>query len=209
MTHGVLNLPRNLVLDWTFGHSLINCHVEHHLFPFLSDNMCLKVGNKQNHMNYRCLRSPCVFITLSVCRCFYFLPIISFLVFYVSTWPLSVCLCTYFAALCCWLFVIILFITIFLPTTLQVKPVVSKYLTEKQLPYQEDSYLSRLSLFFHKYQELMVFAPPITELVGVQWWRRNCLDGLVPLLISTSVLLQVWNCNTRRTHWDLCSELWF
>ncbi|XP_018544984.1 fatty acid desaturase 6 [Lates calcarifer] len=91
MTHGVLNLPRNPVLDWTFGHSLINCHVEHHLFPFLSDNMCLKV-----------------------------------------------------------------------------KPVVSKYLTEKQLPYQEDSYLSRLNLFFNKYQELMVFAPPITELVGVQ-----------------------------------------
>ncbi|KAK2820111.1 hypothetical protein Q5P01_023070 [Channa striata] len=91
MTHGVLNLPRNPLLDWTFGHSLINCHVEHHLFPFLSDNMCLKV-----------------------------------------------------------------------------KPVVSKYLSEKQLPYQEDSYLSRLNLFFHKYQELMVLAPPITELVGVQ-----------------------------------------
>ncbi|XP_078136119.1 fatty acid desaturase 6 [Sander vitreus] len=91
MTHGVLNLPRNPFLDWIFGHSLINCHVEHHLFPFLSDNMCLKV-----------------------------------------------------------------------------KPVVSKYLTEKQLPYQEDSYLNRLHFFFHKYQELMVFAPPITELVGVQ-----------------------------------------
>ena len=43
MTHGVLNLPRNPLLDWVFGHSLINCHVEHHLFPFLSDNMCLKV----------------------------------------------------------------------------------------------------------------------------------------------------------------------
>lgn len=43
MTHGVLNLPRNFLLDWTFGHSLISCHVEHHLFPFLSDNMCLKV----------------------------------------------------------------------------------------------------------------------------------------------------------------------
>lgn len=42
MTHGVLNLPRNPVLDWTFGHSLISCHVEHHLFPSLSDNMCLK-----------------------------------------------------------------------------------------------------------------------------------------------------------------------
>ncbi|KAM4623413.1 fatty acid desaturase 6 [Polymixia lowei] len=91
MTHGVLNLPRNPLLDWTFGHSLINCHVEHHLFPFLSDNMCLKV-----------------------------------------------------------------------------KPIVSKYLKEKELPYQEDSYLSRLRMFFHKYQELMVFAPPITELVGVQ-----------------------------------------
>ncbi|KAM6964498.1 fatty acid desaturase 6 [Tautogolabrus adspersus] len=91
MTHGVLNLPRNFLLDWIFGHSLINCHVEHHLFPFLSDNMCLKV-----------------------------------------------------------------------------KPVVSKYLTEKKLPYQEDRYLSRLQLFFNKYQELMVFAPAITELVGVQ-----------------------------------------
>ena len=45
MTHGVLNLPRNPLLDWTFGHSLINCHVEHHLFPFLSDNMCLKVSH--------------------------------------------------------------------------------------------------------------------------------------------------------------------
>nr|XP_023849588.1 uncharacterized protein LOC111968281 [Salvelinus alpinus] len=91
MTHGVLNLPRNPLLDWTFGHSLINCHVEHHLFPFLSDNMCLKV-----------------------------------------------------------------------------KPIVSQYLKEKELPYQEDTYLSRLQLFFHKYQELMVFAPPITELVGLQ-----------------------------------------
>uniref|UniRef100_A0A665UF09 Fatty acid desaturase 6 n=1 Tax=Echeneis naucrates TaxID=173247 RepID=A0A665UF09_ECHNA len=91
MTHGVLNLRRNPLLDWIFGHSLINCHVEHHLFPFLSDNMCLKV-----------------------------------------------------------------------------KPVVSKYLLDKKLPYQEDSYFSRLGLFFHKYQELMVFAPPITELVGVQ-----------------------------------------
>ncbi|XP_038130018.1 fatty acid desaturase 6 isoform X2 [Cyprinodon tularosa] len=50
----------------------------------------------------------------------------------------------------------------------QVKPVVSKYLTERKLPYQEGSYLSRLHLFFNKYQELMVFAPPITELVGVQ-----------------------------------------
>ncbi|KAF4084718.1 hypothetical protein AMELA_G00109060 [Ameiurus melas] len=91
MSHGVLNLLRNPLLDWTFGHSLINCHVEHHLFPSLSDNMCLKV-----------------------------------------------------------------------------KPIVSRYLKAKALPYQEDSYLSRMRLFFHKYQELMVFAPPIIELVGVQ-----------------------------------------
>uniref|UniRef100_A0A5F8G1N0 Fatty acid desaturase 6 n=1 Tax=Monodelphis domestica TaxID=13616 RepID=A0A5F8G1N0_MONDO len=42
MSLGVLNLPRNPILDWTFGHSIISCHVEHHLFPRLSDNMCLK-----------------------------------------------------------------------------------------------------------------------------------------------------------------------
>ncbi|XP_060749160.1 fatty acid desaturase 6-like isoform X1 [Tachysurus vachellii] len=91
MSYGVLNLSRNPLLDWTFGHSLINCHVEHHLFPSLSDNMCLKV-----------------------------------------------------------------------------KPIVSQFLKMKALPYQEEDYLSRLRLFFHRYQELMVFAPPITELVGVQ-----------------------------------------
>lgn len=44
MSLGVLNLPRLPVLDWAFGHSIISCHVEHHLFPKLSDNMCLKVG---------------------------------------------------------------------------------------------------------------------------------------------------------------------
>ncbi|XP_005102265.1 fatty acid desaturase 6 [Aplysia californica] len=43
MTTGVLNLPRNFVLDYCFGHGIISCHVEHHLFPKLSDNMCLKV----------------------------------------------------------------------------------------------------------------------------------------------------------------------
>lgn len=91
MSHGVLNLPRNPLLDWTFGHSLISCHIEHHLFPTLSDNMCLKV-----------------------------------------------------------------------------KPVVRRFLKRKSLPYQQDSYLSRLRLFFHKYHELMVLAPPITELVGIQ-----------------------------------------
>ncbi|XP_059146694.1 fatty acid desaturase 6-like [Physella acuta] len=43
MTTGVLNLPRNPVLDYCFGHGIISCHTEHHLFPRLSDNMCLKV----------------------------------------------------------------------------------------------------------------------------------------------------------------------
>lgn len=43
MSTGVLNLPRNPVLDYTFGHSIVSCHIEHHLFPKLSDNMCLKV----------------------------------------------------------------------------------------------------------------------------------------------------------------------
>ncbi|XP_062826665.1 fatty acid desaturase 6 [Anolis carolinensis] len=91
MTLGVLNLPRNPLLDWSFGHSIISCHIEHHLFPTLSDNMCLKI-----------------------------------------------------------------------------KPVVSQYLKEKKLPYNEDSYWSRLKLFLGKYEELMVHAPPITELVGIQ-----------------------------------------
>ncbi|XP_008829671.1 fatty acid desaturase 6 [Nannospalax galili] len=91
MSLGVLNLPRLPVLDWAFGHSLISCHVEHHLFPRLSDHMCLKV-----------------------------------------------------------------------------KPVVSKFLHDKQLPYNEDSYLSRFQLFLDHYEEFMVQAPPITELVGMQ-----------------------------------------
>ena len=43
MTTGVLNLPRNIILDYCFGHSIMSCHTEHHLFPRLSDNMCLKV----------------------------------------------------------------------------------------------------------------------------------------------------------------------
>ncbi|XP_072339084.1 fatty acid desaturase 6 [Scyliorhinus torazame] len=91
MAYGVLNLPRNMLLDWTFGHSLINCHVEHHLFPKLSDNMCLKV-----------------------------------------------------------------------------KPIVSKYFKQHNIPYNEDGYLSRLRLFIDKYEELMVDAPRLTELVGIQ-----------------------------------------
>ncbi|KAM6164882.1 fatty acid desaturase 6 [Rhynchocyon petersi] len=91
MSLGVLNLPRHPVLDWAFGHSIISCHVEHHLFPRLSDNMCLKV-----------------------------------------------------------------------------KPVVSRFLQEKQLPYNEDSYLARFWLFLSRYEEFMVQTPPITELVGLQ-----------------------------------------
>ncbi len=43
MYSGVLNLPRNAFLDYCFGHGIISCHVEHHLFPQLSDNMCLKI----------------------------------------------------------------------------------------------------------------------------------------------------------------------
>ncbi|XP_059527121.1 fatty acid desaturase 6 [Myotis daubentonii] len=91
MSLGVLNLPRLPVLDWAFGHSIISCHVEHHLFPTLSDNMCLKV-----------------------------------------------------------------------------KPVVSQFLREKQLPYNEDTYLARFRLFLSRYEELLVQAPPITELAGLQ-----------------------------------------
>lgn len=144
MTHGVLNLPRNPVLDWTFGHSLISCHVEHHLFPFLSDNMCLKVGNG-------------VFFAYVVDTIECFL-VESAVIVLLPTLLESSCPSVHVENCPC----------VFVPPTLQVKPVVSKYLTEKQLPYQEDSYVSRLSLFFHRYQELMVFAPPITELVGVQ-----------------------------------------
>lgn len=49
MASGVLNLNRNLILDYSFGHSLISCHVEHHLFPRLSDNMCLKIKPVVRH----------------------------------------------------------------------------------------------------------------------------------------------------------------
>lgn len=43
MSTAVLNLPRHPILDWCFGHSIISCHIEHHLFPGISDNMCLKI----------------------------------------------------------------------------------------------------------------------------------------------------------------------
>ena len=55
-----------------------------------------------------------------------------------------------------------------LPLPLQIKPVVSQYLKQKKLPYNEDTYASRLRLFLRRYEELMVHAPPITELVGIQ-----------------------------------------
>ncbi|KAK3723783.1 hypothetical protein QZH41_007095 [Actinostola sp. cb2023] len=91
MATSVLNIPRNPLLDYNFGHSLISCHIEHHLFPRLSDNMCLKI-----------------------------------------------------------------------------QPLVSSYLKNHGLPYNEDTYQSRLSMFFNQYEELMVHAPPITELIGIQ-----------------------------------------
>jgi fatty acid desaturase 6 len=43
MSTGCLNLSPNPLFNFAFGHSLISCHVEHHLFPHLSDNMCLRV----------------------------------------------------------------------------------------------------------------------------------------------------------------------
>lgn len=43
MASGVLNLDSSPLLNLAFGHSLISCHVEHHLFPRLSDSMCLRV----------------------------------------------------------------------------------------------------------------------------------------------------------------------
>ena len=55
-----------------------------------------------------------------------------------------------------------------LPDLWQVKPVVSQFLQEKQLPYNEDTYLTRFRLFLSHYEELMVQTPPITELVGLQ-----------------------------------------
>lgn len=91
MANSVLNLPSNPLLDYNFGHSLISCHVEHHLFPRLSDNMCLKI-----------------------------------------------------------------------------RPIVRNYLKMHGLPYNEDTYMNRLAMFFNRYEELMVHAPPITELVGIQ-----------------------------------------
>lgn len=43
MSTGVLNLKRNILLDLVFGPALIDCHLEHHLFPKLSDSMCFRI----------------------------------------------------------------------------------------------------------------------------------------------------------------------
>lgn len=91
MATGVLNLSRNVILDWTFGHSIVSCHVEHHLFPTLSDNMCLNI-----------------------------------------------------------------------------KPLVSSFLKDSKLPYNEDTYIGRLKKFVNKYDDWMVKAPPITHFIGLQ-----------------------------------------
>ena len=91
LASAALNLPRNPLLDYSFGHSIVSCHVEHHLFPRLSDNMCLKI-----------------------------------------------------------------------------KPLVSSYLKNNGLPYNEATYIAKLTKFYKEYDELMVKAPPITELIGIQ-----------------------------------------
>ena len=91
LASAVLNLPSNLLLDYSFGHSIVSCHIEHHLFPQLSDNMCL-----------------------------------------------------------------------------QIKPLVSRYLKNHGLPYNEKTYLSQLKRFYRDYDQLMVRAPPITDLAGIQ-----------------------------------------
>jgi len=43
MATGCLNLNRNIILDWILGHTLVYCHIEHHLFPTLTDSMVLKI----------------------------------------------------------------------------------------------------------------------------------------------------------------------
>lgn len=43
MSTGVLNLRKNVLLDLVFGPALIDCHLEHHLFPKLSDSMCFRI----------------------------------------------------------------------------------------------------------------------------------------------------------------------
>ncbi|XP_074642690.1 fatty acid desaturase 6-like [Tubulanus polymorphus] len=91
MATGCLNVYTNPLLNVCLGPSLVDCHVEHHLFPNLSDSLCLKV-----------------------------------------------------------------------------KPLVSEFCRKNGLPYQQDSYINRLSIFVKRYNELMVHAPPITHFIGIQ-----------------------------------------
>lgn len=91
MSTGVLNLERNVLLDYIMGHTLVYCHIEHHLFPMLSDYMVLKI-----------------------------------------------------------------------------RPLVKQFMLDNGLPYHERPYMERLRYFFHKYDELMVKAPPFTHYVGIQ-----------------------------------------
>lgn len=43
MTHSVLNLANCGILEIVFGAGICSCHIEHHLFPNLSDNMLRKI----------------------------------------------------------------------------------------------------------------------------------------------------------------------
>ena len=43
LASAILNLPRNPLLDYSFGHLIIRCYMKHHIFPRLSHNMCLKI----------------------------------------------------------------------------------------------------------------------------------------------------------------------
>lgn len=43
MTASCINIHGNILMDFVFGATLLSCHIEHHLFPRLSDSMCLKI----------------------------------------------------------------------------------------------------------------------------------------------------------------------
>jgi len=91
MTASCINITSNFWLNAVFGPSLTTCHIEHHLFPRLSDSLCLKI-----------------------------------------------------------------------------KPAVKEFVMKAGLPYNETSYWERLSIFHEKYDELMVYAPPVTHFIGFQ-----------------------------------------
>lgn len=46
MTSGCINIHCNSLMNFVFGPTLMSCHIEHHLFPRLSDSLCLKVQPK-------------------------------------------------------------------------------------------------------------------------------------------------------------------